>query len=50
MYHVSALLAIPLYGSLVHAPLACPALLTAAAMLLAAIIATRLSDNSKVLL
>lgn len=50
LYHIAALIAIPLYGSLVDSILMFPAIITLSAMFLAAVLATRIQDNSKVLL
>lgn len=50
LYHIAALVAIPLYGSLVEHILMFPAVLTVAAMFVAAVLGTRIQDNSKVLL
>ncbi|XP_031329329.1 synaptic vesicle glycoprotein 2B-like isoform X2 [Photinus pyralis] len=50
VYHLASLCAIPIYGTLVHTILLFPAVTTVALALLAAMLSTRIQDNSKVLL
>ncbi|CAH0552105.1 unnamed protein product [Brassicogethes aeneus] len=50
LFHIASLCAIPIYNMLLHTILLFPALITVSLTLLAAVLSSRIQDNSKVLL
>ncbi|CAH1110318.1 unnamed protein product [Psylliodes chrysocephalus] len=50
LFHIASLCAIPIYSMLVHTMLLFPAILTISLAIFAALLSTRIQDNSKVLL
>ncbi|KAJ8955881.1 hypothetical protein NQ318_005429 [Aromia moschata] len=50
LFHLASLCAIPIYGMLVHTMLLFPAVITVSLTIFAALLSTRIQDNSKVLL
>ncbi|XP_023311112.1 synaptic vesicle glycoprotein 2B-like [Anoplophora glabripennis] len=50
LFHLASLCAIPIYSALVHTMLLFPAVITVSLTIVAALLSTRIQDNSKVLL